>query len=295
MSSRSTGRPVPPLLAPDEPPPFRIVRAEGRTPLLLVCEHASSRVPWALGDLGLPAEERERHIGWDIGAAAVTEALADLLDAPAVLANYSRLVVDLNRTTDDRTLMPAVSDGTEVPANAALTAAERRRRLDALYHPFHAAVTARMSAIRAAGGMPALIGVHSFTPLLREAGRRGETPRPWHVGVLWNRDGRIALPLLEALRAPGGAVGDLIQGGLAQGGLAQGGLTVGDNEPYSGRTGHGHTARFHAEAHGLPWAMLEIRQDLIADAAGAQAWAGLLARLLRPILCRPDPWSPASR
>lgn len=268
MSPQTTvipDRSHPVLLAADEPAPWRVVNPAGRRPLLLVCEHASSRVPRALADLGLPADELGRHIGVDIGAEALTLSLAERLDAPAVLAAYSRLVVDHNRTLDDPTLIPPVSDLTEVPGNVGLTAADRQRRLDALYHPFHTAVTARIDAMRADGVPPALVGVHSFTPLLREAQRRGETLRPWHVGILWNEDGRIARPLLDALRA-------------------EGDLVVGDNQPYSGRGGRGHTAHIHGDAPGLPWVMLEIRQDLIADAAGVAAWANRLARLLPPIL-----------
>ncbi len=265
MSPQTTVMTVPSLIAPDEPPPFRLVNPAGKTPLLLICEHASAQVPRALADLGLPQAELGRHIGVDIGAALVTERLAALLDAPAILASWSRLVVDLNRTLDDPTLIPEVSDLTPVPGNAGLSEVERRRRLDALYHPFHAGVTATLDRMRAAGTTPAVIGVHSFTPRLREAERRGEPVRPWHAGILWNRDGRIALPLLDALRAEG----DLI---------------VGDNEPYSGRGGRGHTAHVHGDATGLPWVMLEIRQDLIAGEAGAMGWADRLARLLRPIL-----------
>lgn len=254
-----------PLLAPDEPPPARIVNPDGTSPVLLICEHAANRVPRALADLGLPPAELKRHIGWDIGAAAVTERLSAHLDAPAVLATYSRLVVDLNRTLDDPTLMPDVSDGTPVPGNAAITEADRAARLAALYDPFHATVTAARRRIAETGRVPVVIGIHSFTPALLDVNCPYAGPRPWHVGVLWNRDPRLAVSLIEALRA-------------------ESGLVVGDNEPYSARTGRGHTARFHAEAEGLPWAMLEIRQDLIGTDAGAHAWADRLARIIPALL-----------
>ncbi|MFM2042929.1 MAG: hypothetical protein RLY86_1505 [Pseudomonadota bacterium] len=248
-----------PLLGPDEPAAFRIAHAHGAAPVLLVCDHATNRVPRALGNLGLPDSELARHIGWDIGAAAVTEGMANRLDAPAVLSGYSRLVVDVNRRLDHPTLMPEVSDGTTVPGNRDLDPANRQRRLDALFHPYHRAIRARLDGFAARGVAPSLISVHSFTPCM--AG----VARPWHVGVLWNRDPRIAVPLLDALRA-------------------EGDLVVGDNEPYSARGALGYTLQAHGEADGLPTVMLEIRQDLIDTDPAADAWADRLTRLLRPIL-----------
>lgn len=250
-----------PLLTPGEPPAVTVLNSQGRAPVLLVCDHASKRVPDALADLGLPDAELSRHIGWDIGAAAVTERLAALLDAPAVLTGYSRLVVDCNRRPDDPTLMPEISDGTAVPGNLNLTAAERERRLAALFRPYHDTVAGLLAASLDRGMVPAVISVHSFTPVMRGFAR------PWHVGVLWNRDPRLAVPLLESL-------------------AAEGDLVVGDNEPYSARTGCGHTINTHCEPAGIPSVMLEIRQDLIGDAAGANAWADRLHRLFRPILAR---------
>lgn len=250
-----------PLLAPGEPPAVTILNPQGRAPVLLVCDHASSRVPASLAQLGLPEAELSRHIGWDIGAAAVTGRLATLLDAPAVLTGYSRLVVDCNRRPDDPTLMPEVSDGTTVPGNQGLTEGERERRLGALFRPYHDVVSGLLAASLDRGVVPAVISVHSFTPVMRGFAR------PWHVGVLWNRDPRLAVPLLEAL-------------------AAEGNLVVGDNEPYSARTGCGHTINTHCEPVGIPSVMLEIRQDLIGGAAGAEAWADRLHRLFRPILAQ---------
>lgn len=253
---------MPPLLRPHEPPAVQHLNPQGSAPVLLVCDHASRRVPEALGALGLPPGEIDRHIGWDIGAAAVTRTLSALLDAPALLTGYSRLVVDCNRRPDDPTLMPPVSDGTPVPANQDMAGAERERRLDALFHPYHQAVAGAIQAVRDQGRVPAVISVHSFTPAM--AG----FARPWHVGILWNRDPRIAVPLIRALEA-------------------EGKLVVGDNEPYSARTGCGHTINTHCEPVGIPSVMLEIRQDLISDDAGAEAWAHRLHRLLKPILADP--------
>ncbi|MFV3074682.1 N-formylglutamate amidohydrolase [Niveispirillum fermenti] len=250
---------APSFLSAADPAPVRVINPDGASPLLLVCDHAGKAVPAALHGLGVEPADLDRHIGWDIGAAAVTEELARRLDATAVLSVYSRLVVDCNRWPDSPTLMPAISDGTPVPANAVLSESARIQRLEAFYHPYHDAISAARQHIAARGQSPVLISIHSFTPQMN--GFR----RPWHVGVLWNRDGGLALPMLEALRA-------------------EPDLVVGDNEPYSARTGTDFTIIHHGEKAGLPVLMLEIRQDLIADAAGAGAWAERLARLLPAVL-----------
>jgi predicted N-formylglutamate amidohydrolase len=251
------------FLAPDETPAVTVVNPHGAAPVVLLCEHAARRVPARLGTLGVPAADMERHIAWDIGAEAVTRALAQRLDAPAVIAGYSRLVVDLNRPLDSATLMPAVSDGTPILANQALTEADRQARLNALFHPYHAAVHACVDAKRAAGQSPAIISVHSFTPVMNGF------QRPWHLGVLWDQDGRLPLPLLDLLRAEPGVV-------------------VGDNVPYSGRDGHGYTLKTHSTRPGLPGVLIEVRQDLIGDAGGVERWSALLAQALGQLIGRPD-------
>lgn len=255
------------LLVEGDPPAVTVVNAAGTAPVLLVCDHAANAVPRRLGRLGLPDSELARHIGWDIGAADVTRELARLLDAPAVLSGYSRLVVDVNRTLDHPTLMPELSDGTPVPGNRGLDDAARQARLAALFQPYHARVASLLAGLRERDVVPAVISVHSFTPCLADGG--GAALRPWDVGILWNRDPRIALPLLDALRA-------------------EGDLVVGDNEPYSARGALGYTMQTHAEPAGLPAVMLEIRQDLIDRAETAASWAVRLDRLLRPILHRPE-------
>lgn len=248
-----------PILTPDDPPPVRLFNPAGAGPVLLVCDHAGKAIPRRLGDLGIPAAELDRHIGWDIGAAAVTEGLAARLGAPAILSTYSRLVADCNRRADDPTLAPAVSDGTLIPANQDLTPAARQARLDEIHTPYHQAIAARLANLVEGGGLPVLVSIHSFTPVMR--GFR----RPWHVGVLWNEDDRIARPLIRALEG-------------------EGDLVVGDNEPYSARSGTDYTIIVHPARFAIASVMLEIRQDLIADAAGADAWAARLARLLPPLL-----------
>jgi predicted N-formylglutamate amidohydrolase len=243
------------LLLPEDPPPVEFRHRNGKRPVMLVCDHASRAVPKRLGNLGLSDTELRRHIGWDIGAAAVTRRLAPLLDAPAILSGYSRLVVDCNRHPDDPTSIPPVSDGTVVPGNQDLDRAAREARRRAIADPYHAAIDAALARMRD----PALLAIHSFTPSM------GGKARPWHIGILWDQDGRIALPLLAALRA-------------------EAGLVVGDNQPYSAREPAGYTVRRHAEERGLRHVGIELRQDLVADDAGAEEWAQRLARVLLPIL-----------
>jgi predicted N-formylglutamate amidohydrolase len=247
------------LLQAAEPAPVAVIPAGGPlTRAVLCCDHASRRIPRALGDLGLGAADLERHIAWDIGAAALTEQLARLLAAPACLAAYSRLVIDCNRHPDDPTLIPVSSDGTPVGGNAGLTPGARRQRLEALFEPYHAAVAAALTAA-GSGAVPVLIAIHSFTPIL--AGQR----RPWDVGVLWDTDARLAAPLLAALRAVPG-------------------ICVGDNQPYSGRAPTGYTTGWHGGRRGLPHVAIEVRQDLLATDEGVGRWARLLTAVLAPIL-----------
>ena len=247
------------LLGPGDPPPFEVFHAAGRARALLVCDHASRAVPRVLASLGLPVEASWRHIAWDIGAAELARALSTRLDAPAVLAGYSRLVVDCNRQLEDPSCFLRFSDGQRVPGNEHLAPDERRARAGACYEPYHKAIAARLHDYGQRGIVPALIAVHSFTSVL------GTRPRPWQVGILWDQDGRIALPLLERLRA-------------------ERGLVVGDNEPYSGRHPSDYTVDRHAESAGLPHVCLEVRQDELLTPAGVARWAELLGRALADIL-----------
>jgi len=247
------------LIGAGDPPAVEIVRPDGKAPVLVTCDHASRAVPRALGRLGLGERELALHIGWDIGAGAVTRDLARLLDAPAILTGYSRLVIDCNRDLGDPTSIPAVSDGVPVPGNRDLDAAERARRIETLFRPYHRAIEQAIDRFVARGVHPAVLSIHSFTPSMNGIAR------PWHIGVLWNKDPRIPVPLMAALRR-------------------EHGLVVGDNEPYSAREPAGYTVRTHAENRGLPHMAVEIRQDLIADEAGTREWGERLARVLTPIL-----------
>jgi predicted N-formylglutamate amidohydrolase len=247
------------LLAPDEKPAVEVYNAAGRARLLFVCDHASRAVPRALGDLGVPAAEFDRHIAWDIGAADVARRLAGAFDAKLVLSGYSRLVIDLNRDPRKPTAIPEISDGTPVPGNRGLDADQRRLRVDTLFKPYHAAIAAALDSIRKTGIAPIVVSVHSCTPVFEGF------ERPWHIGVLWNTDGRLAQPLMAQLAKADGVL-------------------VGDNQPYSARDGHGYTMPHHCEAARLPHALLEIRQDLIDTHKGAERWAGVVARGLAPLL-----------
>ena len=236
------------------------INPAGRSPILLLGDQATKIVPEEVagGDLGLPPQEMARHIAWDIGAAGVTEALSGLLDAAALLTRFSRLVIDPNRGEDDPTLVMRLYDGTLVPANRAVGPAEIERRLEAFHRPYHRAVAAAIERLAAAGRAPALVAIHSFTPRLK-----GRAPRPWQVGILWHRDGRIALPLIARLRAEG--------------------FCVGDNEPYSGEL-EGDTMSRHGTRNGLPHVLIELRQDLIATPDDQRLWAERLAPMLAQVI-----------
>lgn len=238
----------------DDFPPVSLVDGDPAAGVLVVCDHAANRLPPDYGDLGLPASELRRHIAYDPGAAAVARGLARRLGAPAVLSTFSRLLIDPNRGEDDPTLIMRLSDGAVVPGNAAVDGHERARRIARFHAPYHAAIDAAIDAALATERPPVIVSIHSFTPVWRGS------LRPWHAGVLWDSDPRLARPLIAALRASGD-------------------LVVGDNEPYSGALANDCMYR-HASRRGLAHALVEIRQDLIGEAAEAEAWAGRLAEIV---------------
>ena len=249
----------PPLIGAGDPPPFEWINPGGTAAAVLICDHASRAVPRALDNLGLEDAVLRRHLGWDIGAAEVTRHLSAALDAPAVLAGYSRLVVDLNRRLDDPTSIAAVSHGVMVPGNQGLGGAETRARVDRIFRPYHRAVAAAIARSRARGVAPAIVSVHSYTPVL------DGVERPWHIGILWDRDRRLAGPLIAALAADPA-------------------LCIGDNAPYSGGERFGTSIETHATPAGLANALIEIRQDLIDTHHGAERCAAVLASALAGIL-----------
>lgn len=247
------------LLAPDEAAPFELIESDGQRPLLLVCDHASNLVPASLTSLGLPSASLEQHIAWDIGAGSVTRLLSERLRAHAILGGYSRLVMDLNRDLDDPTAFPRISDGVLVPGNLGLTVEARAERARTLFKPYHEAIRRVLQQQTTDALAPVMISIHSFTP------RHYGILRPWQVGVLWDKDTRLAPELMATLRESGD-------------------LVVGDNQPYSGRHPADYTVDHHAEALGLAYAAIEIRQDLISDGTGQQQWAGRLAKVLEVVL-----------
>jgi len=253
-----------PLLGRDDPAIYSIHRAQGASPYVLLADHAGQQVPQALQRLGLPQAELDRHIGWDIGIGGVTRGLAARLDAWAIEQTYSRLLIDCNRPLASPTLIPEVSDGTVVPGNAGLSDAQRQQRIDAIHAPYHARIDAELAARTAAGRPTLLVMMHSFTPVMNGVAR------PWHAGVLYHRDTRFAHALLHALRD-------------------EGDLEVGDNQPYSVSSSSDYAVPVHGEGRGLVHVELEIRQDLIADAAGQHAWAERLARIFATLQTQLQP------
>jgi predicted N-formylglutamate amidohydrolase len=241
---------------------FEIVDGDPAAGLVLIADHASNHVPAEYAALGLPASEFARHIAWDIGVEPLTRALAARLRVPAVLSHFSRLLIDPNRGDDDPTLVMRLSDGAVVPGNARIDAAERDARIERFWRPYDRAITDTIDGCFAAGRPPMLFSIHSFTPNWRGS------PRPWHCGILWNRDPRLAEFLLDRLGADPA-------------------LVVGDNEPYHGDL-DGDTMNRHGLARGLVHGLLEIRQDLIAEPAGVAAWTDRLEPILREAMGRAD-------
>ena len=252
-----------PLLGAGDPPAFEVVNPDGEAPVVFLCDHASNRVPRAFDGLGLAPAELERHIAWDIGAAALTRRLAAHFDAPAVLAGYSRLVIDCNRPLEDEQSILSLSDGTAIPGNQGLTENDAAARAKACFRPYHRACAAVLDGVEARGVVPPVVMMHSFTPAMNGA------LRPWHAGVLWDEDGRLALPLLRALRS-------------------RIGLHAGDNEPYSGASPHGYTMPAHAARHGRANVQIEVRQDLVADEPGIERWSAILIDALTEVLADPS-------
>ncbi len=237
--------------------PFHLFGEDRPGRWLITCDHASNAVPPEVngGDLGISAADMARHIAWDPGAAGVAVALAEMLQAPAILGNFSRLVIDPNRGEDDPTLIMKLYDGTIIPANRHVDAAERERRLAAWYRPYHQAV----ERLAARQDNTVFVAIHSYTPQLR-----GREKRPWHIGVLYGEDARLARPLIRRLEA-------------------EPDLCVGENEPYGGHL-EGDSVDRHAIRAGRPNVLIEIRNDLIETDAQQYDWARRLAPILEEVL-----------
>jgi predicted N-formylglutamate amidohydrolase len=237
-------------------PPVVTINAVGASPFVLVCDHASNRIPDQYAGLGLAAHQRLMHIAWDPGALAVALRLSDHLDAPLVYSTVSRLVIDCNRDHDAVDLVPVISERTDIPANVGISQAERDYRLAAYHTPFHTAIDNILEEREQAGLETILVTVHSFTPTYKDV------IRPWPVGLIHGVEERFTHALFAALKDDEPA------------------LNVGWNEPYSARNGVTFTLEHHGDGRGLDCTMIEIRHDEILEPAGVAFWAHRLARTL---------------
>lgn len=246
------------LLGASDPPVYSLRRALGASPWLITADHAGRAIPAALGTLGVAAADLDRHIAWDIGIAGLGAALAEHLDATLICQNYSRLVIDCNRQPGAPQSIVTLSEETAIPGNVGLAASAAAARAQAIFYPYHQCIAAELDARAARGQQTLLVALHSFTPSYLDVAR------PWHVGVLYHRDTRIGHLLLERLRG-------------------ESELVVGDNQPYAVSDATDYGIPVHGEQRGIPSVELEIRQDLIVDAAGQHSWAARLARWLTEV------------
>ncbi|MBT5434912.1 MAG: hypothetical protein HOI34_20915 [Rhodospirillaceae bacterium] len=252
------------MLSEKDPAPFELVNPEGKAPCLIVCDHASSVIPESLGELGVDQQHRLEHIAWDIGAAVMARRLAELFDAPAVLAGFSRLVVDCNRYLDDPSAFVLTSDTIAVPGNMAMTDSERAQRVAQIFRPYHNAIEDALERFEDAGIVPAVIACHTMTDKMR-----GGQLRPQEFTMCWARDDRLPVPVMDRL-------------------IARGDTVVGDNEPYGMDLGEDYTVPEHAMRRGLPYLQFEVRQDLVTRDEDARAWAEKLHEVSYDLVADPE-------
>ena len=243
------------LLGPNDPEPVEVLRPGGAAVLFLTCEHAGRAIPHRLGTLGLDEHHLARHIAWDIGAAGVARRLSQMLDATLVLQRYSRLVVDCNRAPDAHDFVVTLSEDTGIPGNFDVSDDERYARETEIFRPYHETIRSLLDERIAREHPVVLVSVHSCTPVFLGVSR------PWHIGVLYERDRRYAGILLDVL-------------------ARESGLVVGENQPYYLTDEKDYSVPVHGERRGIPHAELEVRQDLIASESGQEEWARRLARVL---------------
>ncbi|HYD19272.1 MAG TPA: N-formylglutamate amidohydrolase [Patescibacteria group bacterium] len=253
------------IISRSEPAPVVVENAKGKGKCVIVCDHASNLVPRSLNNLGLGKTELKKHIAWDPGTQDIGRYISAKMDAPLVLATYSRLVVDLNRGPDAPECMRPESDHIAIPGNENLSPGHKKQRLDEIFWPYHRAIDGQLQRFLDKGVAPLLLSLHSFTPQM------DGFKRPWHIGVLWNKEEGIARRLVDSLRKNNPQI------------------RVGENEPYSLKAANvtKNTVSTHAESRGLPYVIVEFRQDLVGTAAGARKWAGLFLKSLQPILDDP--------
>ena len=252
-----------PLLGPDEPAAYALRNPESTLPILLVCDHASRRIPSKLADMGLDPVVRHCHLAWDIGAGPLTEKLAASLGATAVLCEYSRLVIDCNRQLMDPGAFLEFGDGVVIPGNRNLQPTDKGARADEIYWPYHRAIDTQIERFSLHDTAPAFIAIHSFTPVMN-----GKS-RPWEIGVLWDRDRVTAEIFIHDFR--------------------EAGFMVGDNEPYSGKAPQDFTIDHHAEPRNLSHVGIEIRQDLIHDDKGVERVAAVMHNIIASLAARTRP------
>ena len=243
------------LLGPDDPHPVQVERAGGESPVFITCEHAGRKIPQRLGDLGLQASDLERHIAWDIGAASVSRHLSSRLDATLVMQTYSRLVIDCNRSPGHSDSIATVSEHTQIPGNRDLDPGHVDARVEEVFQPYHDAIGSALDSRRDKGRDSILIAVHSFTPVFKG------NARPWHVGLLYNRDDRLARILADLVGV-------------------EDSLCLGVNEPYAISDETDYTIPVHGEGRDIIHIEFEIRQDLIASEDGQRAWGARLEEWL---------------
>ncbi len=243
----------------DWPEPVETLGIDGRSPIVLLCEHASNHLPPEYADLGVQPADLQRHIAWDIGAADLTRHLSGMLDAPAFLGKYSRLLIDLNRPLAAASSILTLSEATDVPGNVGLTPAERMRRERRIFAPYHAAIRAHLQERSHAGRKTFIVAIHSFTPVFLG------TARPWHVGVLFGKAAALAEATMTRLRAEDSS------------------LSIGPNVPYTVSPEETCGLLVHGDDIGNPAILIEIRQDLIATPPAAESWAKRLAPVLADV------------
>lgn len=247
------------LIAEHEPAIVMVDNLSGSVPVLVTCDHASNYIPESLTNLGLDNNDLNRHIAYDIGALNLSRVLADKLNAPLIHSGYSRLVVDLNRHLDDPGSIPIVSEGTEIPGNHPLTQSQRQIRIDELFWPYHHKFSMTLDDFQSMGVYPVILAIHTFTRVYHGL------ERPWHAGVMWDTDDRMAVPFIHNLRQ-------------------QADLIIGDNRPYTALDPLGYAFDVHARGRGLPHLFIEIRQDLVSDEVGVMRWATILYQAVKPLL-----------
>lgn len=241
--------------AADWPEAVEAINEAGRSDIVLICEHASNHMPAEYASLGLAGSELTRHIAWDIGAAAVTRRLAAKLDAPAFLGNYSRLLIDLNRPLGVPSSIPTLSESTEIPGNVGIVEAERNRRAERMFAPFHARVAEHIAMRERTKRATRIVAMHSFTPVFLGKAR------PWHAGILYDGSREFGEEVIASLK------GDAA-------------LNVGANVPYVISRGGDYAVLVHGEDRGHPAILIEVRQDLLADDSGVAEWTERLVSAL---------------